>query len=214
MRGPFNGFLGFTQILVEELPNLTKDEIRDIADDLKSSASNLYRLLENLLEWSLMQRGMIDCKPQSFNLKSKITDCLRPIVELAQKKGIELEVKVPEGLAVVADGNMLASVIRNLTSNALKFTSKGGSVRILALPFSDSLVQISISDNGIGMSPQIVGNLFHLDKQTNRLGTDGEPSTGLGLFLVKDFIEKNGGTLNVESEEGHGSAFRFTLPNL
>jgi len=214
LRGPFNGFLGFTQILAEELPSLTKGEIRDIANDLKSSASNLYRLLENLLEWSLMQRGFIDFVPQSISLKSKIMECLQPIMELAQKKGIVLEVNVSEGLAVLADANMLASAIRNLTSNALKFTPKGGLVRVMALPFSDCMVQISISDDGIGMSRQIVDNLFHLDKQTNRLGTDGEPSTGLGLFLVKDFIEKNGGTLNVESEEGHGSAFRFTLPNL
>lgn len=212
LRGPFNGFLGFTQILVEELPNLTLDEMREMADDLKYSATNLYRLLENLLEWSLMQRGITKFKPQAIHLKSKIMECLVPVMELAKKKGTVLEVKVPERLTVVSDANMLSSTIRNITSNALKFTKKGGSVNILALAVSDSLVQISINDNGIGMSRQILDNLFHLDKQTNRLGTDGEPSTGLGLYLCKDFIEKNGGTLDVESEEGYGSTFRFTLP--
>ncbi|MEI6142129.1 MAG: PAS domain S-box protein [Mariniphaga sp.] len=212
LRGPFNGFLGFTQILVEELPNLTIDEIREMAIDLKTSAINLYRLLENLLEWSLMQRGFTEFKPQSIFLKSKIDECIRSLFELFQKKGIMLEINVPEGMTVIADANMLCSTIRNLASNALKFTKKGGLVTISALPVSDRLVRISIHDSGIGMNRQILDNLFHIDQKTNRLGTDREPSTGLGLFLCKDFVEKNGGDLTVESEEGKGSTFSFTVP--
>ena len=212
LRGPFNGFLGFTQILVEELPNLTIDEIREMAIDLKTSAINLYRLLENLLEWSLMQRGFTEFKPQSIFLKSKIDECIRSLFELFQKKGIMLEINVPEGMTVMADANMLCSTIRNLASNALKFTKKGGLVTISALPVSDRLVRISIHDSGIGMNRQILDNLFHIDQKTNRLGTDREPSTGLGLFLCKDFVEKNGGDLTVESEEGKGSTFSFTVP--
>ena len=212
LRGPFNGFLGFTNILVEELPDLTTKEIMDIAVDLRTSAKNLYRLLENLLEWSLMQRGHTEFKPQSIVLKSKVDEIIRPLLELIQKKGIVLDINIPEGMSVKADANMLASTVRNLTSNALKFTKKGGSVKISALPVSEGLIQISISDTGIGMSSQIVENLFHIDQKTNRLGTDREPSTGLGLVLCKDFIEKNGGVLTVESEEGKGSTFSFTLP--
>ena len=212
LRGPFNGFLGFTQIMVEELPNLTIDEIRDMAVDLKTSAINLYRLLENLLEWSLMQRGFTEFKPQSIFLKSKIDECIRSLYELFQKKGIVLEINVPDGMTVMADANMLCSTIRNLASNALKFTKKGGLVTISALPVSDRLVRISIHDSGIGMNRQILDNLFHIDQKTNRLGTDREPSTGLGLFLCKDFVEKNGGDLTVESEEGKGSTFSFTVP--
>jgi signal transduction histidine kinase len=212
LRGPFNGFLGFTRILVEELPDLTIDEIRDMAVDLKNSAINLYRLLENLLEWSLMQRGNTDFKPQTIFLKSKVDDSIRPLLELFHKKGIVLNVNVPEIMNVIADPNMLASTIRNLTSNALKFTTKGGAVSISASPVSDCLVRISIRDSGIGMSKQILDNLFKIDQKTNRLGTDREPSTGLGLFLCKDFIEKNGGGLTVESGEGNGSTFSFTVP--
>ena len=212
LRGPFNGFLGFTRIMVEELPNLTIDEIREMALDLKNSAINLYRLLENLLEWSLMQRGFTDFKPQSILLKSKIDECIRSLFDLFQKKGIVLEIKVPEELTVMADDNMLCSTVRNLASNALKFTKKGGLVTISAMPVSDDLVRISIHDSGIGMSWEILDNLFHIDQKTNRLGTDREPSTGLGLYLCKDFIEKNGGFLTVESEEGKGSTFSFTLP--
>lgn len=212
LRGPFNGFLGFTQIMVEELPNLTIDEIRDMAVDLRSSARNLYRLLENLLEWSQMQRGNTDFKPQTIFLKSKVDDSIRPLLELFHKKGIVLNVNVPEIMNVIADPNMLASTIRNLTSNALKFTTKGGAVSISASPVSDCLVRISIRDSGIGMSKQILDNLFKIDQKTNRLGTDREPSTGLGLFLCKDFIEKNGGGLTVESDEGNGSTFSFTVP--
>ena len=212
LRGPFNGFLGFTQIMVEELPNLTIEEIRDMAVDLRSSARNLYRLLENLLEWSQMQRGNTDFKPQTIFLKSKVDDSIRPLLELFHKKGIVLNVNVPEIMNVIADPNMLASTIRNLTSNALKFTTKGGAVSISASPVSDCLVRISIRDSGIGMSKQILDNLFKIDQKTNRLGTDREPSTGLGLFLCKDFIEKNGGGLTVESDEGNGSTFSFTVP--
>jgi signal transduction histidine kinase len=130
---------------------------------------------------------------------------------MAVKKGIEFTSNIPVDLEVFADLNMLGSVVNNLAANAVKFTSRGGHISISAIP-ENGLVKISVQDTGIGMNPDQLDKLFNLVEQPNRMGTDGEPSTGLGLLICRDFIEKLGGSLLVESEEGIGSTFHFTLP--
>jgi signal transduction histidine kinase len=134
------------------------------------------------------------------------------ILEAAKVKGIEINCKIPDYLFVFADTNLLQTVIRNLVSNAVKFTSKGGKVNISAKASTDSNIEISVQDTGIGMSQKLLGDLFKLDVKTTRKGTNGEPSTGLGLLLCKEFIEKHGGQIWAESEVGKGSSFHFTLP--
>lgn len=121
--------------------------------------------------------------------------------------------EVPDDLVVFADGNMFESTIRNLVSNAIKFTAPKGKITITAKSMDDNWVEISIKDTGVGMNEEMLENLFKLDTNTNRKGTEGEPSTGLGLIICKDFVEKHGGKLWVESEVNRGSAFYFTLPN-
>jgi len=212
LRGPFNGFLGFTRLMVEDLPDLTQGEILKFAVSMRNSATNLFQLLENLLEWSRSQRGLTNFEPESFLLKSMIVESMHTLMDAAHKKGVCISFEIQEDLGVFADEYMLASTIRNLASNAMKFTKKGGNVSIAAKTVSGNSVEISVRDTGIGMSSTMVEDLFRLDVQTNRKGTDGEPSTGLGLLLCKDFIEKHGGKIWVESEEGKGSTFRFTLP--
>jgi signal transduction histidine kinase len=133
-------------------------------------------------------------------------------MEPAGKKGVALSIDIPENILVYADENMLASTIRNLASNALKYTPSGGKVIITAKPSDVNKIEISVKDTGIGMDAEILGNMFKLDVSISRKGTDGEPSTGLGLLLCKDFIEKHGGRIWAESEEGKGSTFYFTLP--
>ena len=133
-------------------------------------------------------------------------------MELASNKEIEIDFKIPEDLTVYADEKMFGSIIRNLSSNAVKFTPKGGKVAIAAKPNSDGWVEISVKDSGIGMNQEMVENLFKLDVDTSRKGTDKESSTGLGLIICKELIEKHGGKLWVESEEGKGSTFYFTVP--
>ena len=125
---------------------------------------------------------------------------------------IRIACNIPEDLRVSADAQMFKSLISNLVFNAVKYTPKGGSISIEAKPIPDGWVEISIKDSGIGMNKSIIDNLFRLDIQTNRRGTEGEPSSGLGLILCKDFVEKHGGKIWVESEEGKGSTFYFTLP--
>ena len=212
LRSPFNGFLGLSQIMAEELPSLTRDEIRDLAVSMQNSATNLFRLLENLLEWARIQQGLIPFNPKVVELLPIINESIALVLESAKSKGIEIAYDIPDDLAVFADSNILQTVIRNLVSNAVKFTPKGGKISVSAKATSDKGVQISIKDTGIGMSPKMVDNLFRLDVQTNRKGTEGEHSTGLGLLLCKEFVEKHGGKLWVESEEGKGSTFAFSLP--
>ena len=211
LRGPFNGFLGLTQIMAEELATLTHEELQVMANSLEKSASNFFRLLENLLNWARSQQGLIPFNPRVIRLLPIVDESIAIILEQAKIKKIEIGRSVPDDLTVFADSNMLQTIIRNLVSNALKFTPKGGKVTLSAKLAVDNFVEIAISDTGIGMSQEIVEQLFRLDIQTSRRGTEGEPSTGLGLLLCKEFIEKNGGKIWVESEEGVGSTFYFTI---
>lgn len=212
LRGPFQPLLGFTLMLAEDLPKLRQDEIQKMALSMRSAANKLFDLLENLLEWSRMQRGLINFEPGSFFLLPKISESLVLVQHAIAEKGIEIRYDVSEDLRVFADGNMFESIIRNLVSNALKFTAPRGNISIIARSAGDHWVEIKVNDTGIGMNKEIVENLFRLDTNTNRKGTEGEPSTGLGLIICKDLIKKHGGKLWVESEEGKGSTFYFTLP--
>ena len=212
LRGPFSAFLGLTKIMAEELPSLTMPEIQDIARNMKNSAANLFRLLENLLHWSRMRQGLIPFKPEEVNLSLAVSDSIEMIQESARNKGIEIVYDIPSHLEVFADSNMLQTVLRNLVSNAVKFSHRGGNITISAIVIPDRGVEIFVRDTGIGMSPTLVGDLFKLDVKTNRRGTADEPSTGLGLLLCKEFIEKHGGKFWVESVEGKGSTFYFILP--
>jgi signal transduction histidine kinase len=212
LRNPFNSLLGFTKLLEEELPMMTQQETLKIAGHMRKSATNLFRLLENLLEWSRMQHGLIPFTPEKIQL-NEVVDSIMPIaLEQATKKKIEIFFSIPSDISVLADGNMLQSVIRNLLSNAVKFTHKGGRVSVSAKSIGHDFAEFSITDTGIGMSSSMVDNVFRLDVQTNRTGTEGEPTSGLGLIIIKGFIEKHGGNIWVESEEGKGSTFYVTLP--
>jgi PAS domain S-box-containing protein len=213
LRSPFQPLLGFTRMLVEDLPTLRLDEIQKMALNMRGAANKLFNLLENLLQWSRMQRGLTTFEPESFLILPKLSDCLAPTLEAITHKKIDLTYDVPDDLAVFADGNMFESIIRNILSNAIKFTDYGGKIIIRAKIMDGNWVEIAVNDTGIGMNKEILENLFKLDANTNRKGLDGEPSSGLGLIICKDFIEKHGGKLWVESEVNRGSTFYFTLPN-
>jgi len=212
LRSPFNGFLGLTELLADNLHKMTAEDIQQSALLMKSSARNLYDLLGNLLEWSRMKRGLLEFVPKPFLLFPKIGECLTLALNSANKKEITIIYKVPDDLKVLADENMFMGIIRNLMTNAIKFTPRCGSIVILARPVSDNMVEFSIKDSGIGMSKAMIDNLFRLDVNSGRKGTEGEPSTGLGLIICKDFIEKHGGEMWVESQVGIGTTFWFTLP--
>ena len=212
LRSPFNGFLGLTEIMTEELGNLTLSDIQNLAYSMKKSATNLFHLLENLLQWSRMQQGTMPFEPNLLSLHNVLDECIPILLESAKNKNISLICSIPADIEVYADTNLLQTIFRNLISNAIKFTNKGGNIQISARALNDKMVEVAIQDSGIGMKPEMVRNLFRIDVKTNRIGTNGELSTGLGLFLCKDFLERHCGELRVESQEGQGSTFYFTLP--
>ena len=212
LKGPLSAFLGATQILAEEIQNMSFEEIKEITINMKESASNIYRLLENLLEWSRLKRGLLEFSPENLNVKQLIKTCIEVLKESARKKSIIIDYSFPDDIAVYADSRMMETVIRNLVSNAIKFTPIGGKVTVAAEKKSDQSIEIKIIDSGIGMTPELKGKLFLLNEKTSRKGTEGEPSTGLGLLLCKEFIGKHMGKIWVESEVGKGSVFRFILP--
>jgi PAS domain S-box-containing protein len=212
LKGPLSAFLGVTKILAEEIQNMTLEEIKEITVSMRESATSIYGLLENLLEWSRLKRGMMDFIPETFNAKQKITASIEVLTESARKKEIKIDYFLPEDITIYADSHMFETVIRNLVSNAIKFTPKSGEISVSATVTLDNNVNIKICDTGIGMNRELINKLFLINERTNREGTEGELSTGLGLLLCKEFIEKHNGKIRVESEEGKGSTFSFTIP--
>jgi PAS domain S-box-containing protein len=212
LRGPFSGFLGLTELMADGLPGLSPDEIQQMAFLMRKSAANIFQLLGNLLEWSRMQRGLIVFIPKFHFLRQKVAESMDLVIDAASKKRIAVNYEIDEYLMVFADENMLESIIRNLAMNAVKFTPAGGNITISAKTNPDNSVEVAVKDTGIGINEVMLGNLFRLDVNTNRQGTEGESSTGMGLFLCNDFIKKHNGKLWVESQEGKGSTFRFSFP--
>jgi two-component system, sensor histidine kinase and response regulator len=212
LRGPLGGFMRLTELMADESLNFSPEEKKELTQNLSHSARNIFNLLENLLEWSQMQRGHTTFNPQELGLKYVVTDCLKVVVEAARKKSINVTVEISDEIGVFGDVNMLQTVFRNLVSNAIKFTPKDGKITISAAPDENNLVIIEVKDTGIGMDSKIVGNIFRIDVNNRRPGTEGELSTGLGLLICKDFVEKHRGRLWVESIEGKGSSFFFTIP--
>lgn len=213
LRSPFSAFLGLTQLMVQDLPSLKLDNIQEIALLMRESATNLHRLLENLLQWSRLHRGMIAFNPHHFVLLEKINNSMQSVLEIAVDKEVDIAINIPEEMVVYADENMLESTIRNLATNAVKFTDKGGKVLISARADINGDAEIFIKDTGIGMNEKMLEKLFKIDELSSRQGTNGEPSSGLGLILCKDFIDRHEGKIWVESIEFMGSTFHITLPN-
>ncbi len=212
LRSPFNSFLGLTQILTDDLLHLQTEDIQDIAANMRTSATNLYRLLENLLDWTRIKQGLIHFNPEVLKLQTVVSSSLVMVKEQSENKNIEVSLIIPPGLQVFTDKNTLQSVIRNLVSNAVKFTPRDGKVIVTAKETGNKMVEISVKDSGIGMSRTLINDLFRTGVSTSRTGTEGEASTGLGLIICKDLLGKQGSELWVESEEGKGSTFYFTLP--
>ena len=150
--------------------------------------------------------------PVPFILGKRIASCTDLVREAALKKEIGLSFDISKDLVLVADTHMFESIIRNLIFNAIKFTTRGGKISVTASQPPGQSVTISVADSGIGMSEAQISNLFRLDSDTNRRGTEGEPSTGLGLVLCKEFVEQHGGRLWIESMEGNGTTIHFNIP--
>lgn len=213
LRSPFSSFLGFTQLLSDELDHLNEKDIKVMAESMKNTAFNVYHLLENLLEWSRFQRGLTDFKPVYFEFLPLVKECLELIYESGRKKEIAITYDIADDLEVYADRYMLSTILRNLLSNAVKFTPKGGEIVVSAKLLADeNKLEIFVKDSGIGMSEDMLKKQFNVKSQVNRKGTEGEASSGLGLIICKEFVDRHGGTFHVDSNEKTGSTFSFTIP--
>jgi PAS domain S-box-containing protein len=225
LKSPFQGLLGFTDILLEDFDLLQKEEIKNYVLNIRNASLNTYSLLENLLEWSRMQSGKMNFKPLQFKLANEVASVIDILNSNAIRKGISLTNLVDCKIEVRADQNMIHSVIQNLVSNAIKFSNSRGEVVVTSdirqdnnpsrTPDSDSIkkfILINVQDHGIGIPPEAISRIFSLTDHFSLNGTANEPGTGLGLILSKEMIELHGGELSVTSVPGKGSSFSFTLP--
>jgi PAS domain S-box-containing protein len=211
LKSPFNSILGFSEVLTEDIRKLNTDEIEDIAKNINKSARNTLYLLEDLLAWAMMQQGKIIFKPQKLSLADICKNILEILNPNAVAKNITINYYIADRIKVFADIDMIKTVLRNLVSNALKFTNNGGTISVSSEENSEN-VTISISDNGVGIKAENIKKLFNISEVITTKGTAEETGTGLGLLLCKEFVEKHGGKIWVESEVGIGSEFKFTLP--
>ncbi|KUG25108.1 ggdef domain protein [hydrocarbon metagenome] len=211
LKNPFITIMGFSDILLADYNELSDEERKYYIEEMKKSADLSHDLLQNLLQWSRAQTGRIDYQPEKLNLLETIEENFVLIKKSAENKMIELNHNISKDVFVNADEAMLNTVFRNLLTNAIKFSNKNGKISVTVSDNEYSFL-INVRDTGIGMNKERVNALFKLDSTNSTAGTSGEAGTGLGLILCKEFIEKHGGKIWVESEEGKGSTFSFTLP--
>ncbi len=211
LKNPFNSILGLSNLLVEQIQEKNFDGIEEYARIIQKSSTTVFDLLINLLEWARSQTGRMEFSREYIELGTLINEVIELSNESAHQKSITIIKELPRNLLVYADKAMINTILRNLISNAIKFTYPGGQIIISAQKMPDEL-KISISDNGIGIKKEAIGKLFRIDENNTRIGTQNERGTGLGLILCKEFIEKHHGKIWVESELGKGSKFSFTIP--
>ncbi len=211
LKSPFSSLLGYSEWLKGEMNNLSKEELNNSFSNMNKSIKKVFELLQNLLEWARIQNGKIEYNPSSFDLKILIDNTVGFIEFKALNKDIKIINKIHDSLYVYADQNMLNSVFQNLLTNSLKFSFPGEEV-IISSKINENDVEVSIKDNGVGIAPENLNNLFRIDIYHSTLGTNEERGTGLGLVLCKELVERNKGKIWVESKKGKGSVFTFTIP--
>jgi len=211
LKNPFHSIMGFSELLTRSFETIEDARKKEFLQLIKDSSTSAYNLLENLLDWSRTQTNSINFTPANINIAQILNENIQIHSVVSQNKEIKISHSFPERIISFADANMINTVVRNLLSNALKFTPKGGEIRIEA-GIVDNEIFVSIKDSGLGMDETARKKLFKIDEFHNSVGTSGETGTGLGLIICQEFISRNGGKIIVESESGKGSSFKFSLP--
>jgi len=213
LRGPLNSIISLLEILDSDYDELEEKTKKKYLNAILSSAKSTHNLMENLLHWAQIQSKRRKVEPEEVGINQLIQQGTEPLKPVAEEKEITLEFDVPENLAVYADEKMICTVIRNLVSNALKFTPRKGKIKVTSEKSTNNQIIVSIEDNGVGMDKDVLSTFFDNRNTAFTKGTEDEPGSGFGLILVKEFVEKNNGKLIIESKEGQGTKVSFTLPH-
>ncbi|MDD4602853.1 MAG: GAF domain-containing sensor histidine kinase [Bacteroidales bacterium] len=211
LRGPFNAIIGFSDLLYNEFDSFDESEKKAMIKNIYDASLGTFKLLENLLEWSRIKTGRSIPSLEYVDLSTIANACLSLLRPQAEKKNIKLFSGIHFGSIAYCDENMIKTVIRNILSNAIKFSQIGGFVKIWA-NLKEEWIEVIVTDNGVGIANENLGKLFQLDESVKTKGTMGETGTGLGLILCHEFIELNGGSIKAESEPGKGCQISFTIP--
>ena len=211
LKNPFFQIMNDSETLLKQVKKINDETIEKQLENIFRQSKQSYTLLQNLLEWSRSQTGTLKWEPETIDLTQIIDEIITLLRSIANNKEILLYKVAFKDTFAFADAKMVKATIRNLTTNALKFTERGGEVMVVTEDLGD-FIEITISDNGIGIPKEDIEKLFRIDVHYSNPGTEGEDGTGLGLILCKEFVERNGGSIYVESEVNKGSKFKFTLP--
>lgn len=211
LRSPLSGFAGLSELLVQQIRANNLDMIEKYASAMQQSSKITMELLMNLMTWSRAQTGTLEYKPETLSVPGIVNENVAFLQNAADEKSITLTTQITDDFTFMADKEMMGVVLRNSISNAIKFTNNGGSVTISAAK-NEQEVSFSVVDDGIGMNEEMVNSLFRIDTKVRRIGTNKEPSTGLGLLLCKEFVDMHGGKIRVESEEGKGTKITVIIP--
>ncbi|GEL10569.1 hypothetical protein FGL01_13080 [Flavobacterium glycines] len=211
LKGPFNGIIGLSELLLEKDNELDNKETNEFIELIHQSSKNTFSLLDNLLTWAQSQTGSLEFNPKKTEISTITDKTIHLLANIAKSKNICIQSEIDKNQHIIADSNMLETVFRNLISNAIKFTENNGKV-IISMKKEHNQIVFSVQDNGTGIAPEKIANLFGINEKNNTLGTNNETGTGLGLMLCKDFVEKHGGKIWVKSELGKGSTFMFSIP--
>jgi len=211
LRNPFNTIFGFADLIIKNIDKYDKDKIKELVETIRTSSKNTFTLLENLLTWARMQTGDIEYKPEIIDLRILFMNAVTMVEAQAMQKNITINQAYNNCSEIYGDNNMISTVLRNLLTNAIKYTNDGGLI-FISSSHNGHFCEISVKDNGVGIPTQSIEKLFRVDSKFNTKGTSNERGTGLGLILCKEFVEKHGGSIMLKSGEGVGSEFLFTLP--
>lgn len=211
LKNPFNTVIGLSELLIERYDTYDSNKIKEFIGQINKFSNNAYNLLEDLLKWAKSQTGRMEVKPEKVDVFELAVENIDLFQEKAEKKGVKIDTNIKMGLFAYIDRNMINTVLRNLISNSVKFTNSGDIINIEAKSINEH-IEIIVSDTGIGVPEENLKKIFKIDSHLSTQGTADEIGTGLGLIISREFVEKNGGTINVNSKEGNGTQFMFTVP--
>jgi len=213
LLNPVRWMSNITDMLPKRIQSMSVAELQELANVLNQTANQSNKLLENLLQWARLHTGRVVFNPEKLNLKEIVYENVEMIKSQLAEKKLSLNIEIPDDILIMADKNMLGAVVRNLIENSVKFTHEDGSISFSA-SLENGLVKVKVSDNGVGISSNDIEKLFKIDVHHSTEGTAKEKGTGFGLILCKEYIEKHGGSISVESQQGRGTTFFITIPGI